>query len=838
MKAIIMAGGEGTRLRPLTCDKPKPMVPIMNKPVMEHIINLLKKHNITEIGVTLQYMPQVIQEYFGDGSEFGVNLNYFIENKPLGTAGSVKNTGDFLDETFLVISGDSLTDLDITKAIEFHHLRNSDATLVLTRVDSPLEYGIIITDSDGSIIRFLEKPSWSEVFSDTVNTGIYILNPDIFDYFKMGDMFDFSRDLFPILLNDNRPMFGHIMNGYWCDIGDLKAYQRCNFDILAGKVDLDINAKEVWDNVWFQEGVRLGDNVRIKGPVLIGRNVKIKDNATISEYTIVERDVKIGENASIKRSILWDGCKLGANTQLRGATLCSKVNVGENTSIYEHAVVGERTLIKNNVTIKPEVKVWPGKVIESETEVNSNLVWGTKHSKVLFGDKGIVGEVNIDITPEFVSKLGTAYGVLLNSKTGIAVSSDSSNVSEMIRRSFISGVLSSGTKVFDFGSQILPMTRFAVRFYGLDGGIHFGMTNENPSHAAVDLLDANGLNIKRGLERKLETIFTRDDFQRCDVDDVKSIRTIRDFKCYYLRNIINNTKNKPFGYKLLIGSSSEMITEIISPLMDELGCNFHFIKLNNSSMGLTSHFRFERSKSTHKYEGNHKTPRNDIQRLSQLTMDSDYNLGVFIEENSEKIVLIDEKGRIVTEDMFIVLVSFITFNSSKNATIVVPISAPAVIDIMAKQYNGKVIRTKTSVSEMMSSMVSDRKELTMNEQFILNFDAVGSLVRVMNFMKNNDMSLSKLIDNIPEFHIVKREVQCGWDSKGKVIREIIEESKDDKMELMEGVKIFRDGGWVLVLPDMQRPICKVIGEGLSEEFAQEITGDFAEKIERIGKKRR
>jgi len=219
VKAIIMAGGEGSRLRPLTCNRPKPMVPVLNRPVMAYCLDLLKQHGISEIGVTLQYLPQAIQDYFGDGSDFGVRLHYFVEETPLGTAGSVKNAAAFLDETFVVVSGDALTDLDLSQAIAFHRNRGAAGTLVLTRVDCPLEYGVVITAPEGQIVQFLEKPSWSEVFSDTVNTGIYVLEPEVLDYFAPGQKFDFSQDLFPLLLREKKPLFGLVLSGYWCDIG-------------------------------------------------------------------------------------------------------------------------------------------------------------------------------------------------------------------------------------------------------------------------------------------------------------------------------------------------------------------------------------------------------------------------------------------------------------------------------------------------------------------------------------------------------------------------------------------------------------------------------------------
>jgi len=222
VKAVIMAGGEGTRLRPLTCTRPKPMVPVANRPVMAYALELLSRHGLREAAVTLQYLPRHITDYFGEGEDWGIRLHYFLESSPLGTAGSVKNAAAFLDETFLVVSGDALTDLSVEEAVRFHRERKALATLVLTTVDNPLEYGVVITDSDGRIRRFLEKPGWGEVFSDRVNTGIYVLEPEVLQYIPSDRPFDFSRDLFPLLLREGLPLYGCLLRGFWCDIGSLK----------------------------------------------------------------------------------------------------------------------------------------------------------------------------------------------------------------------------------------------------------------------------------------------------------------------------------------------------------------------------------------------------------------------------------------------------------------------------------------------------------------------------------------------------------------------------------------------------------------------------------------
>jgi len=239
MKAVVMAGGSGARLRPLTINRPKPMVPLVNKPVIGHILDLLKRHGINEVVVTLQYMAESIQDYLGDGQSMDMNIRYSVEESPLGTAGSVKQAQEYLDETFIVISGDAVTDIDLGAVIAYHKAKQALATITLYHVPNPLEYGVVITDGEGRIQQFQEKPSWGEVISDTVNTGIYVLEPEVLNYFEPGVSFDFSKDLFPILLSRGDPMYGYVADGYWCDVGNINEYTRASNDVLEGRVRVE-----------------------------------------------------------------------------------------------------------------------------------------------------------------------------------------------------------------------------------------------------------------------------------------------------------------------------------------------------------------------------------------------------------------------------------------------------------------------------------------------------------------------------------------------------------------------------------------------------------------------
>ena len=275
MKSVILAGGFGTRLRPLTCNIPKPVAPLANKPIMEHLVDLLKKHNIKDIISALYFQPESIISHFGDGSKFGVKMDYITTEAELGTAGCVKYAAKHIDGTFIVMSGDVLTDFDLTKAIEFHKKKKAAATMVLTRVDNPLAFGVVIADKNGKIARFLEKPSWGEVFSDTINTGIYILEKEVLDLIPAERDFDFSKNLFPLMLQKKMPLFGYVAKGYWKDVGSLSEYRISHYDVMARKLEVIIpgtKTNQVGKGIWIDSEVKIHPTALLKNPVILGKN--------------------------------------------------------------------------------------------------------------------------------------------------------------------------------------------------------------------------------------------------------------------------------------------------------------------------------------------------------------------------------------------------------------------------------------------------------------------------------------------------------------------------------------------------------------------------------------
>ena len=328
------------------------MVPLCNQPVMEYCLQLLRKHECTHIYVTLHYLADEIISHFGNGADFGLRMQYSVEQEPMGTAGSVGMLRESLDTTFFVVSGDALTDFDLQKALLFHREKQSKATLVLTSVPNPLEFGVVITNDDGSIVKFLEKPRWGEVFSDTVNTGIYILEPDVLDLIPPDQSFDFSKDLFPEMLRREMPLYGYVAEGYWCDIGNLEQYRKAHQDLCHGRVHLEVPGSVLRKGVLVGKGTQIHPGAHLEPPLVIGKNCRIREGARLLEGTVLGDNCIVEEGATLHRDVVWEDTFVGRKVRSKAAifgrkvTLKSHVSVGEGAVIADDVTVGEGAQIR------------------------------------------------------------------------------------------------------------------------------------------------------------------------------------------------------------------------------------------------------------------------------------------------------------------------------------------------------------------------------------------------------------------------------------------------------------------------------------------------------------
>lgn len=844
MKAVIMAGGEGSRLRPLTCDKPKPMVPVMNRPLMEYSVELLRRHGFYNIAVTLQYLPEQIKEHFGDGGRFGVNLRYYTEEEPLGTAGSVKNAAAFLDETFIVISGDALTDFDLTGTVEFHRARGALATLVLKSVESPLEYGVVMIEPDGRITRFLEKPGWGEVFSDTVNTGFYILEPEVLSLVEPGKMVDFSKDIFPLLLKQGNPLFGCVLDGFWCDIGDLKEYLRAHRQVLEGRVDIRLNAREVEKGIWLEENVQLHPRAQLQAPLYLGQGcavdaaAQVKDGAVLGSYT------RVDERASVKRGLTWEGVYIGKGAALRGGILCHAVQLNARSSVFEEAVIGDDSIIQEGVVVKPGVKVWPGKVLENGVILSESLIWGSKASRCIFGRDGIRGDINRNITPEMTLRLGAVYGSIMNNGA-VLVSGDSGKSSVMMREALIAGLLSTGAYVLDAGELLVPMARRAVSYLKAKGGIHVSLAaavdsgrpggNGSPAEggsskgcsadfceggsAATDtrisFFESDGLPLSRGLERKIEQLYLREDFHRPSGDAIGEALRLPNLAELYRRELLQNitvSKIARVGFRVVLGEPSPYLRRFLVPLLQQLHCTV--ITING---GLETPDTLHGGASLQRRQ----------KEVAQVVRANNASLGVIIDPGGENALLFDERGRVIQGDLYTALLSLLVFRERRGSTVAVPVNVSHVVEKLADRYHGRVLRTKASPRHLMETGPREQRH---RKPAMLHFDGVAALIHLLDLLAAQDITLNDLLAEIPAIRVREREIPCPWTHKGRVMRRLIQESRQNRTEMIDGLKVYHPQGWALIMPDPEKPSYHVYSEGFSEEVADSLTEFYIDKI--------
>jgi mannose-1-phosphate guanylyltransferase / phosphomannomutase len=829
MRAVLMAGGSGTRLRPLTCDLPKPMVPILNRPIAEHIINLLKRHNINEVIATLHYLPDALRDYFQDGNDFGVQMTYAVEeDQPLGTAGCVKNIAELLDETFLVISGDSITDFDLTAAIQYHKEKKSKATLILTRVPNPIEFGVVITDKDGLINRFLEKPSASEIFSDTVNTGIYILEPEILDYLPANTECDFSKDLFPLLLEKNDPMYGYVAQGYWCDVGSLDSYRQAQYDGLQQKVKLDFAYNEISPGLWVGQNTYIDQSAVIETPVLIGDNCRIGARVQIDSGTVLGDNVTIGSDANLKRPIIWNGGVIGDEAHLSACVISRGARVDRRAHVLEGAIVGSLSIVGEEAQISPFVRVWPSKKVESGAILNINLIWGNTAQRNLFGQRGVQGLANIDITPEFAVKLGSAYGSTLKPGAKVTVSRDQRNVSRMVTRSLIAGLMSVGIDIKNLDATAIPITRTVIPTMGVAGGIHVRVHPDRADYILIEFIDVQGINISKSKEKKIEGAFFKEDMRRSQIHEIGDVAypsQVADLYCKAFEKFIHIDTIRNSRAKVVVDYVYAVSGAVLPQMLDRFGADVVVLNasLNQTAMTITNR------------EGL-------ITQLGHVVEALKANFGVQVSANGEQMILVDESGTPIRGEILTALMVDMMLTANPRCSVVVPVHASSAVEQIARRHDGKVIRTKANPTALMETCQKNSHNVVLGGSgdigFIFpelhpGFDAMFCIGKLIEMLTIQERSLAAVRADLPRVVHKSYSIRCPWTIKGALMRYLVETHPAQNLELIDGVKICQpyDDSWILLLPDASEPIVHLYVNSNDREWVDQTMRDYRARVQ-------
>ncbi|MCA1727066.1 MAG: NTP transferase domain-containing protein [Actinobacteria bacterium] len=828
MKAVVMAGGQGSRLRPLTSNQPKPMLPIVGQPMMQHILRLLRRHGCTDVVTTVQFLASIIRNFFDDGSDLGVSLSYATEEEPLGTAGSVKNAEHFLDDTFIVISGDAVTDIDLSAAMAFHRQREAAVTVVTKRVEDPLEFGIVIADDDGRIDRFLEKPGWGEVFSDTINTGIYVVEPDVLEFIPAGTEYDFAADLFPLLLDKGMPMYAYRTDAYWTDVGNLDAYLEVHRDILDGKVEVEIAGFELGEGVWLGEGAEVDPEAQIAGPVYIGENSRVEAGATIREYTALGSNVVVKGGAFLHRAIVHDNAYVGPGATLRGCVVGKNTDVKHNARLEEGVVVSDECYVGDGAVLNPGVKVYPFKHVDPGALVTQSIIWESRGARHLFGERGVAGLVNIDVTPEMGMRLALAFGSMLPKNAVVTACRDVTRTARVIKRAMVAGFNAAGIDCHDLELVPAPVARHYVRSARGIAGVAVRTSPEDAASVEIQFFDARGIDIDPATQRKIERTFYRDDFRRAFHHEIGELNFPARGREYYTRGMIDSIDVdliRESAPKLVIAYSFGAAALTAPAVLGRAGADVLAVNAVLDEERVVMDVADQRRQ---------------IEAVAGLVRASGADLGAILDPTGERIRLVDDRARVLDPAVAMLAFADIVARMHDAPRFAAPVSVSSAFGEIARSAGGSIEWTRIAPAALMSAALESDVDMAADAaggfifpEFLPSFDGVFSLAKLLELLARAHVRLSEVVDALPPVHIVRLDVPLPWEEKGTVMRRLLEEQNGGALDVTDGMKAFRGESWVLVVPDPQDPVVRVWAEAGTLESAGRLAAEFAARVDEL-----
>jgi mannose-1-phosphate guanylyltransferase/phosphomannomutase len=816
----------------MTANQPKPLLPVANKPIMEYVLRLLGRHGFNETVVTVQFLASMVRNYFGDGEDFDMSLQYATEETPLGTAGSVKNAQDALrDEPFLVISGDALTDIDLSELIKFHQGNGALVTVGLTRVPDPLEFGIIIVDDDGRIQRFLEKPTWGQVFSDTVNTGIYVMEPEVLSEFSAGEFADWSGDIFPQLLDRGAPLYGWIADGYWEDVGTHESYLKAQADVLSGRVQADIDGFEVSPGVWVAEGAEVDPEAILTGPLCIGDYAKIEAGAQLREFTVVGSNVVVKEGAFLHRAVVHNNVYVGPGATLRGCVIGKNTDVMASARIEEGAVVGDECVIEPEAYLSAGVKVYPFKTIEAGAVVNTSVIWESRGQRTLFGPRGVSGLINVEITPELCVRLASAYATTLRKGAVVTTSRDVSRAARALKRAVHGALNVSAINVIDLEAQPLPVARFETARGECSGGIALRTTPGDPQSIDIIFLDERGADLSQAAQRKLERVFSRQEYRRAFPGEIAELtyppRVVEAYTHELLRCVdMNGVRGA--GLKVVVDCAGGTASLVLPALLGRIGVDV-----------LTVNNRLDEASPTQSLA----QIRAGMHRLAELVSSSRAAFGVRFDPVGERITLVDDKGAMVADERALLVVLDLIAAERRTGVVALPVTTTRVAERVSRFHHVEIDWTPTSLHGLYEAtaaedviFAADGRGGYVVPEFSRSIDGIAAFALLLGLVARTRLTMSQIDARIPTAHLLKRSMPTPWAAKGSVMRTVVEAAGDRTVDTTDGVRVVEpDGGWILVLPDPSEAVTQLWAEAADSDAVQALLDKWAAVVEHAGR---
>lgn len=827
MKAVVMAGGFGTRIQPLTHSRPKPMLPIMNKPMMEHTMMMLKDLGITEFIVLLYFKPEVIQSYFKDGSDFGIKITYVVPDDDYGTAGAVKLAQEHIgDENFIIISGDLVTDFDFQKLFDFHKNRASKLSIGLTSVENPLQFGVVIANRENKIEKFLEKPSWGEVFSDTINTGIYVMEPEILDYIPNKENFDFAKDLFPLLMRKNIQLLGYNLEGYWRDVGNPESYRDVFDDIFGQEVLFKFSGvkQEYPDGVLYsKEPYDLDKSIEIIGTVVLGENVNIARNVKLKNVAI-GNNVNIGASSVIRNSVFWENISVNKNARFDNCVICNNNYIGKNVVAKAGLILAEGCDVGELASFEQDVIIWPNKNIEAASIVSHNVILGSKYKNSIFENGSVLGKSNIELSCEMATKLAEAFASQLPAGSQIVVGRDNDKNSRMLKRAFVGGILSAGINVIDIKNIPSSILRHTLaNNIELVGGAHFKRSTLDPFSSEITLFNEEALRIDTNSAKIIEKAFFTEKFRRVDSYKIGTIHdSVYKQECLSYRDSFERTLDqnmiKCSEFKVVVDLMHGNTSDMFPSLLNYFGIENIVLNAYYDEKSLSNVTNLEKK---------------SFENVSSIVKSLKYDMGLLIYPNAQKISLITEEGEVLDKikSLYVVL-SLLNFEKSdRKKRVFLPTWAPDIkhfenLEIQRGKYSN--FKAKELQTYDLIATIDGNFSFT---EFGYVRDAMYASIKITELLSCHQVKLSELVKDIDDFYYKNFKINCVQGYKGKMMRSFFEYAKGKKSSSIDGVKIWEnETDWILMIPDQYSEHLNVYLQANDEKSGKAIYEKYSEKM--------
>lgn len=768
--AVIMAGGKGTRLLPITSELPKPLAPLLGKPALFYILDLLEQYNFKKAVITLGYMGERIRTAVLNERENIIDIDFSFEQTPLGTAGGVLKALEGLREydNILVISGDAVCDFDLVAAVKQHGQRKAVATIIGKCVSDPREYGLIYCSQGTSerIEEFIEKPSYHNCCTDLASTGVYILSKEILSCIKPNTFCDFAKDVFPKLMKDGKSIYSYKEDGYWCDIGDIKSYMQCQRDILNGLVQCRVSdAVESESTARCREaGCDNSQMDRTRQPRYIGRNTYIAESAQLVGSCVIGDNVSIGENCVVKDSVLLNGVYVGESSSIIDSVCCEGAKIESGAVVSDGSAIGAYAVIKQGARVLDGARVWQGKTVSEGHTLREDLRLGSG-SDIIVDEYGISGQINVKITPLLCTKIGSGVASL-KKNANIGVGFSGNQASAALYHAVAAGIVSSGAQVWSFGECIQSQFAFCVNKCLVDYGIYI----DGGSFSTIRVFEKGGLPTTRSTERSLEAAINRSEYLTVPPKQMGTVVSMTSLNELYQIELVKMCNEFLSGVEVSVKSRSSKITEILSKTLDRLGC------------------------------------------------ESSDRLTIVVSENGEQVCWRLDSKPYLCHEQILALVCY--SDLIKGESIAISQIAPMIIDEIAKQTSGSVLRY--------CDCSCDEKDRLARQAAVNNLhlrDGLMLSVKLLSFMKEKGYTYSELQALIPEFFTSSRLVALTVPPSV-----LLKQLKCEKTPELEGVRLHKNGMSALIRPLKSGKGLMIFSESVKSETAVEICDVFEDII--------